>query len=219
MWSARFPSDPETGRSYGWRQPTLVVQFPRRGMDGYPMVSQRLFAEMNIAGSQRGFGRLGGDTWHVMKDARGRRVARITEGRFPEATWRALNIVSAYLAPGPEGPVATTRLEMVREGLQECEARIFIEKALLDEKRRAKLPGALVARAQKLLDERTIAMLRGMNPFTFKEHFTGNAAANHIWWSRPGGLGSQWFVSSGWQQRSEKLFTTAAEIDRILGSE
>ena len=219
VWPSRFPRGPQTERTYGWQQDALRVQFPRSGMDGFHMVAQRSMAEMNITGGQRGFGRLGGDTWHVLKDGRGRRTMRVTEGRFPKGSWRALNIVSAYLAPGPGGPIATTRLEMQREGIQECEARIFIERALLDKKLRAKLGEELATRAQKLLDERTVAMLRGMSPFTFTEHFTGNAADNHIWWSRPGGLSPQWFVSSGWQKRSEELYSTAAEIGKIIGSE
>jgi hypothetical protein len=46
--------------------------------------------------------------------------------------------------------VRTIRSEMIREGVQEAEARIFIEKAILGKK----LPAGLAKEAQAVLDER-----------------------------------------------------------------
>ncbi len=40
---------------------------------------------------------------------------------------------------GPTGPVASTRYEQMREGVQQCEARIAIATALTDEKLKAKV--------------------------------------------------------------------------------
>jgi len=218
VWGARFALDPTQGRSHGWRQERLIVFFPRSSFDPFPMVTHRLMAETNIAGEERGFGRLGGDTWHVVKDARGRPTARVTEGRFPRSSWRALNIISAYLGPGTDGPVATARFEMVREGIQECEARIVIEEALLDETKRKRL-GDLATRAQAVLDARTRDMLRGMNALSLGPHFTSNAENRHLWWERPAVLGAYGFIHSEWQRRSGDLFTAAAEIARISGSD
>ena len=125
-----------------------------------------------------------------------------------------MNIVSGYLAPGPHEPVATARLEMIREGVQECEARIYIEKALIDPDRCAKLGEDLAARCQKMLDDRTRALLRGTSPLSFGGY--GNALSTSAWWGRPGLLGAQWFIASGWQERTRKLFTLAAEVARTL---
>ena len=76
--------------------------------------------------------RPGGDTWRVVKDARGNRSFRVWE-RFPGSNWGYLNCDSAVLAPGPEGAIATVRYEVLREGLQECGARVAIEQALIDQ--------------------------------------------------------------------------------------
>ncbi len=58
--------------------------------------------------------------------------------------------VKQLLAPGPDGPVSTTRLEMLLEGLQETEARIVLEKALrndeLPEERREEIRELLARR-------------------------------------------------------------------------
>ena len=50
-------------------------------------------------------------------------------------------VPESLLAPGPEGPVASDEMEAYREGVQECEARIAIERALGDEARKARLGG------------------------------------------------------------------------------
>jgi len=215
VWGARFVTGPDVARTYGWKRPELVVHFPRSGgMDGFPMTTQRLMAEVNIAGHQRGIGRLGAEFWPVLKNKRGQRVGRISGGRYPKTSWRALNIVSSYLAPGPDGPVATARLEMVREGVQECEARIFIERVLTDEVLRAKLGDELASRCQTILDERTRALLRGTSSLLLTGHY--NAESSRGWWGRPGLLGADWFIGSGWQQRTRKLFALAGDVAKRL---
>ena len=104
-----------------------------------------------------GIGRVGADYWHVLKDRQGRRTGPVY-ARYPESNWRNLDIESWVLAPGPEGPVGTARLENLREGLQECEARIALEDALLDLGRRRRLGNELAQRIQALLDERQRAL-------------------------------------------------------------
>ena len=54
-----------------------------------------------------------------------------------------LDIQTALLAPGKAGAVPTARFEVLREGLQECEARIAIDKALVSADKRIKLGPAL----------------------------------------------------------------------------
>ena len=87
-----------------------------------------------------GLTRLAGDYWPVIKDRRGRRQGTVTD-RYPSSKWMNLNICNPVLAPGAKGPVATSRFEWLREGIQECEARIAIERALTDERLRRRLGG------------------------------------------------------------------------------
>lgn len=102
------------------------------------------------------------------------------------------------LAPGPEGAVSTVRFEMLLEGLQEAEARIFLEKALLENK--AKLGDDLAKRAQEALDER----LRKL-----RETYAVEKAQRKGW--------DWWTNESGWPERTEKLFAAAAEAAKALG--
>jgi len=169
-----------------------------------------MLGEMNITGSQRGFARLGGDFWPVLKDKRGR--GHRLSNRYLKSSWRNLDLRAILFSPGRKGAVATHRFEMIREGIQECEARIFIERAILEEK----IDGELAARCQAILDERIPAIRRGVNTL-------GCAGANpayidNSWWQVPGVLGHEWYVGSGWQDRSEKLYAAAAEVAAVIGN-
>lgn len=62
----------------------------------------------------------------------------------------------AMLSPGADGPVATERFEMLREGVELGEAILFLEKALQDKK----ISGDLEQRVNKLLDARGEAYFR-----------------------------------------------------------
>jgi len=204
VWNARFASDPTKALTHGWQQKkhTIVAEFPRdlwKNDLGSQMVRSRLIGEVNIQGKQRGYGRLGADFWPVLKSADGKRVSRII-GRYGQwNTAGQLTVKTTYLAPGESGAISTARFEMMCEGVQECEARIFIEKALLDEAKRAKLGDDLAKRCRAMLDERIRAAL----------------------WSagkRPD-AGYAWFVCSGWQERSRKLYDLAGEVARALAAE
>jgi hypothetical protein len=207
--------DPTVARQYGWKRPNLVegAHFPRLTQDIFPLTTFRFMGEMNIARNYRGFARLGADFWPVLKDKRGRRVGSIA-ARFAKSSWWNLNLITSLLAPGPEGAIATARYEMLREGVQECEARIAIERALTDKDLRRKLGDDLARRAQDVLDERTRAMLRGVFSLIQGSRFASNRPND--WWQVPGVIGSQWFLCSDWQVRTEKLFTTAGEVARAL---
>ena len=61
---------------------------------------------------------------------------------------------TAILSPGKNGAISTVRVEMLRENVQEIEARIFIEKILADPAKKARLGDELAKRAQEVLDER-----------------------------------------------------------------
>jgi len=213
VWWPRYIEFPGTAK-YGWRKPDLIgVQFARNVRDSYPQTTFRLIGEMNIAGQQRGFGWFGADFWPVFE---GRRSSARVYERYPQANWRNLNIMTALLGPGPHGPVSTHRFEMMIEGVQECEARIFVEKALLEEK----INGPLAAHCTRLLEERNRATLMGLGNHMLEGWLKDDSYARiHGWWNEPGLAGGYWYLTSGWQDRSEKLYAAAASVERVLGQD
>ena len=116
--------------------------------------------------------------------------------------------------------------------MQECEARIAIERALTDPALKSRLGDDLAGRAQALLDERQRdvwkglglydvvmesqqnGMVNGMRTYigvaAFKDRKKYQGAAGHYWSVD----GHKWFVASGWQERSERLFTLAGEVEK-----
>lgn len=244
VYNIRYQVNPDKGRLYGWNIPELRVFFGRHGIPNGPALRVRLLPEFNITGLQRGVGRIGADFWFVLEDRRGARVGA-AYARYPENMWRNLNIDSWLLAPGPDGAVSTARLENLREGLQECEARIFLESVLLNDAQRRRI-GDLADRAQEILDERQRALWRTMwsNEEQLEMMGTlgvhGNARNPHeaIWQAlnaegvnMPGfwdaearqmrsdeeRKGEDWFVDSGWQERNRQLFDIAGEVAQRLG--
>lgn len=240
-YSLIYNVNPEISRGKGWRLPALSAYLCRFGLlNGHPL-RVRQMPEVNITGRQRGVGRLGGDFWSVIRDARGRRRGPVFE-RYPHNHWRGLNINNWFLAPGPDGPVATARLENLREGVQECEARIDLEEALLDDDTRARLGDALVGRIRAALDERHMAMWRSYWPNDEQlrqiGRIEGRSMHEAIWsglgkagvklpgfWDgearalrdRYEREGTQWFAQSDWQSRTAALFHLAGEAQRALG--
>jgi hypothetical protein len=69
----------------------------------------------------------------------------------------------ARLYPGPDGPVATERYEMFREGVEIAEALLFIEQAIQEKK----LSPALQKKAEKALEARSNAFI--MDWFTLRD--------------------------------------------------
>jgi hypothetical protein len=124
------------------------------------VVDSRVKGERDIH-CQTGFGRMSADFWACLKDAKGQMTSGLS-ARYPHTSWQQLNLRQIpYLAPGPDGAVPTVRFELMREGVQESEARIFIDEALLDKAKRAKLGEELAKKLQVLLDARTRAVLYG----------------------------------------------------------
>jgi len=212
---ANVPDDPALGRKYGWKNPVLhaqqIIRPGWRGeMNTLPGTMWNSMLELTVAGGQRGYGRLGGDTWKAIKDKNGRRAYRAYE-RYPWSIWNNLELCCSLLAPGPEGAVATAHFEQFREGLQECEARIYIEQALSDEATRGKLED-LARRAQAELDDRILNILRGMSSYYMYGHLKG-------WQYQPGEAGHAWFQSTGWRERNGKLFALAGEVEKKLAAQ
>jgi len=204
VWNSPIAPDPAQKRLYGWKTEFLRTTFPREGSSTVmplrtwsPLAQLRVALEGMSAAGLHGFGRMGADFWDVLdpKDPVRSSYSRSLNilGRYPESNWGQLyvgNTTPYVLAPGPHGALPTVRFEMIREGAQDLEARIFLEKALLDPALRATLGDGLAQRAQQLLDDRVRAVLRGR---------------------------TSWLFFSGGQERLERLYALAAEAAGKLG--
>ena len=210
VWGGAVP-DPAVKRMYGWRHNPkhLVMTFNRAGasalvLKGFPPPwSYRMWMESTLAGGRNGNGRVGGDYWHlgarfVGKTADGRRVRSATQGGSSGTLFGIYlksavgqvglgNSTTDLFAPAPDGPVTTVRFENAREGNQEAEARIFIERALLDKAH--PLDASLARKCRALLDERTNVL--------------------RMWPADAGEI-----ARLGWQRRSRQLYEAAAEVAR-----
>ena len=228
VWKVRFSDDGAdthgkgkgiTSSLHGWNRKVLWSQFDRFTRERHPNTRWRRQAEVCITGAQRGYGRLGGDVWKVIRDKRGRRVGRSYE-RYPESSWRNLAIPEAVLAPGPRGPVATNHFEALREGVQECEARIVIERALMDEKLKAKLGADLAKRCEEHLQARHMMMWLSLSNLQFYQRRPGSSRSWETytlarnWRNQPNVTGHHWFLSSCYQERTAELFDLAGEVER-----
>ncbi|MCC5828040.1 MAG: hypothetical protein JJU36_01205 [Phycisphaeraceae bacterium] len=150
----------------------------------------RLFANAGVLGRSNGFCRQGIDKWPVVNphrpDAGPRRMVHGTGG------WGNLyrHKVRALAAPGPEGALATVRFELMREGLQETETRIYLERAIVDSEK------------QEVIGDEIAAQVRRINQLDWeaRESLPGNTIT-------PG---------TDWQHRYEQRLELAAEVQRRL---
>jgi len=222
VWYTRFTDGTTShgknwgeGSLFGWKQSQLTVAYERNtGLESFPASRWRHFGESNITGGQRGMGRIGLDYWKVTRDSRGRRHQRAFQ-RFPESQWMNLNITTSVLAPGPDGPVATQRFVAMLEGVQECEARIFVERALTDPKLKARLGADLASRCEALLTERAWRMWKCLSNLLL----TGPGWANATGWRWTANVsGHRWHLGSDWQQQTRKLYDLAGEVSTRLGA-
>jgi hypothetical protein len=209
VWGTKPVPDPAKGRLYGWQGGGQIRSvFPRYGADTIgPMWSDSPLAvywamseALSMAG-YRGFGRVGADFWPVLKGPRGR--GKSIAGRYPDGRWHQLSISASTLTvlePGPSGAVSTVRFEAIRQGVQECEARIYIEKALTNDALRRRLPNALARRCRRILDDRT-QRIRAVAA-------TGKRQNGVVW---------QWYASTDWRGRAMALFDAAAAVAKALG--
>jgi hypothetical protein len=102
------------------------------------------------------------------------------------------------LAPGPSGAVATERFEALREGVQICEAILFLQRGLDS----GKLSAALAGRANKVLDDRARVFADAFRPANVKEHPSLKPAV----------------IAAGAMERETELFATAADAAKALGT-
>ena len=193
-----YPIDPAVHRNYGWQLPQVITFFSRyghAGADFFQVAGDRLAFEFGLCMGMRGAGWLNLDVFSMRRD----RISAPHRG--------SVGLPSHWLAPGPAGPLSTVSFEMGREGIQECEARIYIEQALTDDARKAELGEALATRAQAILDERTRRVCWA------QEKNFNNAPYTYL----PGGpLGLDWYAGADWETQAAELFRVAGEIaDRL----
>jgi glycosyl hydrolase family 123 len=213
VWGVYGPPHPSKQRCRGWQNPHIATVFPRYATaptgEGlrvnsatvlYRIAMERCLTSLGSPrsknnGLMRGIGRCGADFWYVLDAKYGRKKPLL--GRYPDSShWHGgwiHNSTPYVIAPGKDGPIATVRFEMLREGIQETECRIWLEKILTEPARKAKLGAELAARCQRLLDDRVIAQLRAMS-----------AAAAH--------LPLKWYEGSGVTAATAKLYAVAAEV-------
>ncbi len=178
VWKPVWPWDPAKRRFHGWRwrknkgwRYSMAVAHFHRDIWKLNIIQQmmevRLTGEKNIAGAQMGPGRLSADFWPCVKDSKG--MLHPISARYPENSWRQCDIrMTPFLAPGAKGAVSTVRFEMMVEGVQECEARIFLEKVILGDLASSVSEGEK-KELQSLLDTRTREIIYGGWAFHWKD--------------------------------------------------
>jgi len=111
-------------------------------------------------------------------------------------------------------------LEAYRDGVQECEARIVIERALCDETLRDKLGPDLVRRCEEYLQNRHMLMWLSLSDLQLFYNYPGAkwgpSYMASAWRAGSNVGGSHWFLGSGWQLRAEQLYALAGEVSRAL---
>jgi hypothetical protein len=106
---------------------------------------------------------------------------------------------------GVDGPVSSVQAEILREGLQEADARVYVQNALLDKNLAARLGPDLARRCKLLCDQRTWD-LRYLCEFTVTGYSKSAGPSHYI------------LDSSAWRERARQLYDMAAEVSEALGA-
>jgi hypothetical protein len=197
--------DPGIARSYGWRREfPLKAYFPRL-YDNLPQTFHRLTFEWNLQSGRAGLGQLAADFFGY-----GRRNRACVTGRF--SAWGTMGLRGPWLAAGARGAVATVRFELARECIQECEARVYLERILTDPAFESVLSAELRQRARNLLDERTRRLA-----WACEYDNVFSTAHSFLVTSTGGVLGGDWYAGGDrWQRLSLELFKTAGAVQAAI---
>jgi hypothetical protein len=114
--------------------------------DNSPLTYLRRMGEHAILAGYDGTGDFGANQFPLPRGGGGYYCP--TAGRGTE--WHGVSTM-ALLYPGPDGPVASERFEVYREGMVVSEARLFVLRAITEKK----LSPELLQRASRYLDERS----------------------------------------------------------------
>jgi hypothetical protein len=172
----------------GWRRKDIELYNPRGGgsliaLSGPTLpFNYRLLPDRCIVVGLNGFSRMGADYWANV----------FLQGLRAEGFLRPGMALSSVLYPGDRGAESCARFEALLEGIQEAEARIFLEQALT----RKALPEKLAGKVQRVLTE----------------HHRGTLVV-------PSGSDYPRITETmvDWQARSRRLFGAAAEAAAAVG--
>jgi len=122
---------------------------------------RQLIERLAVGRGFDGLGEFGGNLFPLKSPSGG--FYNTAAGRGTK--WLSATVLKSLLYPGPDGPVATERFEMFREGLELCEAMLYVQQAVAAKK----LSPDLAQRASQYLHptrdaglgERVIAVQRG----------------------------------------------------------
>jgi len=166
----------------GWKSKTVHLLNPRVGGTVFALhttslpFAYRMLPQRAVSLGRNGFTRVGADEWDAVH----------YEGMaLPK--WLTGMPVLFVLWPGPAGAQSSARFECMLEGIQESEARIFLEQAL----DRGRLDAATAARIRQ--------MLKGDLQET--SFFQGNSIVHALE-----------AYHYRWQERSARLYRAAAEV-------
>ena len=146
-----------------------------------------------------GFGEVGADFWPVLPSPDGRELKRL-DSRY--VGWGSLSLsdtMQSLMGAGKKAPAHSCRTQMLRESLQEAEARIVVQDALLDESSAAKL-GAQAAAFRQLCDDRT-------RMFFYCTLYFGENGQEF----------GRVFNQEQWDAQTEKLYQAADAVARMRG--
>jgi hypothetical protein len=203
VWTALQLADPDARAPYQIKNPGYFLRaFCRDGggsvaVHGAPSTKWRVLMESEYCAGNDGFGWVGADFWPCRKDPKGRPCDILGGQEVGSISVPLEDSVTAVLAPGAAGPIATLRFEMLREGTQETQAAMLLANAVNAPAQRAKLGDELAKRIQDLLYARAINLYWG-------DWFAG--AHPETWPARP------------WQAESERLYALAGEVAVKLGT-
>jgi hypothetical protein len=183
-----YGSDITDRSAMGWKNPFVHLVMPRTNgsvicVEGTSTpYTYRVLCDRAIYGGFNGPGRMGADYFDLAWFDGFRGGQYLLVGRSCVQT----------LWPGPNGAESSARNEAMLEGLQEAEARIFLEQAL----DRKLLAEGLAAEVQRVLDDHFRATL----------HIPAGTAAL-----------TMMDVAGDWQARSRRLFGAAAKAAEAVG--
>jgi hypothetical protein len=170
----------------------------------------RLICETTMLSSHdwfSGFGEIGADFWPVLKAPEGGNKDRLgtrLDNRY--VYWGSLNLssmVNTMLGAGRLHPVHTCRSQNFRESLQEYQARVVVQNALLDATQTAQLGTALAEECKHICDERTRILRYCSLFFGPGEHYLDYG---------------RMFNHELWDAQTEKLYLAAGKVTRVLAT-
>jgi len=194
MYVLSIPA-PGEKRPWVWWKPssqgTLIVGSQRIYDPDQNTLMMRTMAERYMFLGDQGCGRMCLDYWKVSVPGKKKRIQLFNRWPLSTSSQRRPKLTE-LAASGPHGAVSTPRIEMLREGFQEAEARAYVEKALVE----GKIGGELAKRCRRILEKR--------RHYCRITHWTHRAPIARFTYGR------------GWQARSAELYRLAAEVARAI---